>query len=218
MRRALALALLVGCASPSRPTVNNAQPNGAAAVDYNGLLEQLGRADGDDRLANAYVDHGPDALLVATSTLLESAGSEDRQRGARFALMSLQRASDFDFIARFTPTPKQSCETSNILLLIAQSAQFMEPPSESFSELNFVPSFARRLVKLLDEPFPTCVERGHETGYSHPHVTALEILNNMVHWSASFDTSLARDWSSYSAETIMEFKQWWHANKQRFGE
>jgi hypothetical protein len=207
------------CTSPHRSgAVGNTS---RVELDFVKLLDEVGRDGPDsDALASAYVRHGSRALLAATQVLLEPTANPSAERGARIVLQSLGKPEDFAFVTELKPTqsPRHSCAMGEILFLLGNSAQFMEPDWDKRPHrLVMVPVFARRLVALLDEPWSTCVKTapGSEPGYTHPHVVALELLNDMVGWSSDFDGSLAKIWESAGPETIRDFKTWWLAHPLR---
>lgn len=177
----------------------------------------MGAPDAEDEArVRRYIALGPDAVLAAANTLLDPRAPEPRARGARRVLMSLETDRDLAFLDEFHPAPsvEASCNVVEILHHVGQAMQYA-PGRKAQHRVPIVPLLARHLVRLLDEPWPTCEQRHlGEPGYSHPHVIALELLDDMYDWTEDFDGSLARCWDECGPETIATFKTWWARHHQ----
>ena len=212
----------------SAPATRRAAP-GAGGADFESLLRQIGRAEDGEALTAGYIDRGAPALLAAASTILDQGRDEVRDRGARLVLMSLRRAEEFSFLDSLSfASPhvmKLSCDVDELLLLLAQSAQYLEEKTRqggaagaNEERLPFVPALARLLLRVIDQSWPTCVRSAPhaETGHDHPQATALMLMNRMVQWGSRDDGSLARDWESWGADELRKFRQWWQRSGGRY--
>lgn len=234
----LAATVTGACAQPSpvaTPPTTSGPAHGSAPAQRDagleGLLRQIGRAEDDtaDALTRAYLDRGAGALLAAANAILDQGRDSARDRGARSVLMSLRGPDDFSFLEALSfPASrpmKLSCDVDDLLFFLAQSAQFLDvspEPSPGANDdedrLPFIPAFARLLLRVLDQSWPTCVQTAPhaETSYGHPQATALMLMNRMVQWGGEDDGSLARDWENYGAEELRRFRSWWQRNGGRY--
>lgn len=235
----LAATVTGACAQPApvaTPPTTSGPARGSTPAQrdagFEGLLRQIGRAEDDtaDVLTRAYVDRGARALLAAANAILDQGRDSARDRGARSVLMSLRGPDDFSFLEGLTlPSSsrpmKLSCDVDDLLFFLAQSAQFLDvspEPSPGANDdedrLPFIPAFARLLLRVLDQSWPTCVQTAPhaETSYGHPQATALMLMNRMVQWGGEDDGSLARDWETHGPAELRRFRKWWERNGGRY--
>lgn len=203
-----------------------------AGADFDALLRQVGEAEGEaaERSMSEYLARGSPALLAAAHAVLDQALEDNpRDRGARLVLMSLRNVDDFSFLEKLElpkrPSMKVSCEMTELIFFLGQSVQFLELPLEQGADadeerMTYVPGFARFLLRVIERSWPVCVESApsKETSYSHPQATALELMNEMVHWQGDdlIYGHLAREWSSAGPAEVKKFERWWRKNGARF--